>query len=112
MFITLEPKLQSKLDQAARRMGKPVEEIADEAIRSHLEELDARALAVEERAYQRLYPELHERYPQQYVAIHTGRVVDADPDFEALFLRVQAKLGDRVVLIRQVSDTPTKEYRC
>ena len=112
MSITLEPKLQTKLDQAARRMGKSVEELADEAIRAHLEELDARALEAEDRAYRQLYPELRQHYPQQYVAIHAGRLVDTDPDFEALFLRVQQQFGDRAVLIRQVGDTPMDVYIC
>ncbi len=115
MSITLEPKLQSKLDQVARRLGKSAEEVADAAIRAHLTELDAeldaRVLADEEQAYQRLYPELRERYWQQYVAIQAGRVIDAAPDFEAVYLRVRQQYGDRTVLIRRVGDTPVEEYR-
>jgi hypothetical protein len=111
MSITLDPKLQSQLVQIARRLGKSVEEIADEAIRAHLAELHDRALAEEDRAYQRLYPDLRERYWQQYVAVYAGRVVDADPDFETLFLRVQQQYGDRTVLIRRVTDSPLEEFR-
>ena len=110
MSITLEPKLQAQLDQTAQRLGKSAEEIASGAIRTHLEELDAHAIAEEDRAYQRLYPELRERYPQQYVAIYEGRVIDADPDFEELFVRIKKQLSDRIVLMRRVGDSPIEEY--
>lgn len=111
MSIPLEPKLQTKLDQIARQLGKSPEEIVDEAICADLEELDLHALEEEDAAYQRLYPELRERYPQQVVAIYGGRVVDMDPDFETLFLRVQEQYGDRAVLIRRVGETSHEEYR-
>jgi hypothetical protein len=110
MTITLEPKLQNKLDQTAQRLGKSPEEIASEAIRTHLEELDTQALDHEERAYQQLYPELRKQYSQQYVAIYEGRLVDSDSNFEELFLRIQKNLGDQAVLIRQVNDSPVEEY--
>jgi predicted DNA-binding protein len=111
MAITLRPSLQTKLDQIARRLGKSPEEIADEAIRAHLEELDMDALEEEMQAYERLYPELRQQYVGQIVAISTGRVVDADSDFEALFLRVQQQHGDRPVPFRRVGDTAVEEYR-
>jgi hypothetical protein len=110
MSITIESQLQRKLDQAAQRLGKPAEEIAEEAIRTRLEELDIQTLAEEERAYQRLYSTLRERYFQQYVAIYQGQVADSDPDFEELFLRLQKKFGDQVILIRQVNDSRIDEY--
>jgi hypothetical protein len=110
MSITLEPKLQTKLEQIAQQTGRSAEEIASEAIRTHLEELDARVLEDEQRAYQRLYPELRERYPQKYVAIYAGRVVDVDPDFEELFVRIKRQFGDQIVLMRRVGDSLVEEY--
>lgn len=106
MPITIAPELETKLDEAARRLGKPAAEIADDAIRARLEEIDADALAAEDIAYHNLYPELRLRYPRQVVAIYAGRVVDADPDFETLFLRIQPQFGDRPVLMRRVDDSP------
>ena len=110
MSITIESQLQRKLDQAAERLDKPAEEIAAEAIRTRLEELDIQALAEEERTYQRLYPELRERYFQQYVAIYKGHLVDSDSDFEELFIRLRREFGDQVILIRQVTDSLVDEY--
>ena len=111
MAISIEPALQSKLDRMAQFLGQPADEIAAEAIRVHLEELDTRALEVEAEAYARLHPQLKEHYLNQFVAIHNGQMVDVDADFEALFLRVQEKLGDRPVLIRRVGETHEEEYR-
>jgi len=37
--------------------------------------------------------------------------VDADADFEQIFLRVQARFGDLAVLIRQVGEAPDEEWR-
>jgi hypothetical protein len=71
---------------------------------------DSRICGEEDRAYRRLYLELRERYPQQYVAIYEGRVVDVDPDFEELFVRIKQQLGDRIVLMRRVGDSPVEEY--
>lgn len=43
------------------------------------------------------------RYPDQYVAIHGGRVIDHDRDFDALARRVFARLGTRPVLMPKVT---------
>lgn len=110
MSLTLEPQLQNKLDQAAERFGRSADEIASEAIRSRLEELAAQALNEEEQAFQRLYPELRENYLSQYVGIYQGRVVDADADFEELYLRIKRSFEDQTILIRQVNETPDEEY--
>lgn len=111
MSIRLEPKLQNKLDQVAQRLGRSADEIADEAIRAHLAELDVDALEEEERAYRRLYPELREHHLHQVVAICGGSLIDVDADFETLFLRIQRQVGDRAVLVRRVDDAPVEEYR-
>jgi hypothetical protein len=111
MTITLEPELQSKLERLAHQLGRPAADIADEAIRAHLEELVILALEEEERAYQQLYTELYTHYSGQVVAVFGGRVIDVDPDFETLFLRVQKRYPDQAVLIRRVSESPQQEYR-
>jgi hypothetical protein len=110
MSIAFEPKLQDKLDQIAQQLGKSAEEIAADAIRTHLENLNSQLLEAEERAYQQLLPALRQQYPQQYVAILKGDLLDHDADFEALFLRVKARVGNRAVLIRQVNDGPEEYY--
>lgn len=108
--ITIEPTLQTKLNQIAQSLGKPTEEIVNEAISEHLERLSEQKLEAEIRAFEQMYPDLKARYLNQFVAVHNGQVVDADADFEQLFLRVQARFGDLTVLIRQVGDSPDEEW--
>jgi hypothetical protein len=109
--ITIEPTLEVRLAQAAQHFEKPVEEITDEAIRDYLDRLDRLKLEAEIQAFEQMFEQLTTRYPQQYVAIHNGKVFDSDTDFEPLFLRVQARLGGIAVLIRQVTDAVTQEWR-
>lgn len=109
-LITLEPSLHSRLEQAAHDLGRPVEEIVAEAVGAHLRALDRQRLDAEIAAFEKLHPRLKETHLHQYVAIYHGQVVDVGPDFESLFERVHERLGDVVVLIRQVKETPDEEY--
>ena len=76
-----------------------------------MEWLEGRKLEAEVRAFERMHPRLVEAYLGQFVAVHEGRVVDADGDFEALFLRLQRRLGGVVVLIRRVEGEAGVELR-
>ncbi|GEM_PF-1655574 len=71
---------------------------------------DSDALQTEINAFKEQHSRLKEKYGGQFVAFYQGRLIDTDPTFEALFLRVQAKLGNRTVLIRQVTDSPDELY--
>lgn len=52
--------------------------------------------------YEAHRPELEQRYPDQYVAIVDGEVVDHDAEFAALAERVHARFGRRHVLMPRV----------
>ena len=108
--ITIEQTLQLRLAQAAQHLDKPVEEITDEAIRAYLDQLDQLKLETESQAFEQMFEQLKARFAHQFVAIHKGKVLDSDPDFEPLFLRVHARLGNASVLIRQVEDAPVQEW--
>ncbi len=110
MSIVVDPVLEIALDNMAQVLALPVEQIADDAIRSHLDYLRAQQLAQEAQAYARLHPELVKHFFNQFVAIHKGQLLDNDEDFETLFLRVQSRLGDLPVLIQQVLDSPVEEW--
>ena len=49
-----------------------------------------------------MHADLLQRYEGQHVAVYQGNVVDHDPDLLALYLRIDQKYPDDVVLIRQV----------
>ncbi|MFO7537981.1 MAG: DUF5678 domain-containing protein [Chloroflexota bacterium] len=68
------------------------------------------AVAQEEAAFYRLHPELWQKYPGQYVAIHNEEVVDHDADQVALYLRVKARYPGQFVWIAPVKETPVEEY--
>ncbi|HRJ42044.1 MAG: hypothetical protein KJZ86_01110 [Caldilineaceae bacterium] len=111
MAIVVDSRLESAVERLARMLARPAQQIADEAIRAHLAYLRAQQLEEEAQAYLRLHPALVKPYKNQFVALHKGRVVDSDADFEELFLRVQSRLGDLPVLIQQVLDSPVEEWR-
>jgi predicted transcriptional regulator len=109
--ITIESKLETRLLQAAERLEKPVAEITDEAIRTYLEWLDHQKLEAEIQAFEKMHEQLRARFAQQFVAIHNGKLIDHDLEFETLFLRVQARLGNTCVLIRHVEDALVHEWQ-
>lgn len=109
--ITLEPTLQNWLEQIAQATGKSPKDIVNEALGEHLERLSEQQLEAEIQAFEKMYPDLKQKYYGHFIAISAGQVVDMGEDFESLFLRVQARFGNLLVLIRQVGDTPTPEWR-
>ena len=54
--ITIEPKLQIRLDQVARSLGKPADDIVNEAVSDHLEHLSELKLEAEIRAFEHMPP--------------------------------------------------------
>jgi hypothetical protein len=109
--VIIEPTLQDQLEQIAQATGQTVKEIVNEALREHFERLEEQKLEAEIQIFETMYPELKRLYPDQFVAIVEGQVVDTAADFESLFLRIQARFGDTPVLIRQVGTTSSEEWR-
>ncbi len=109
--LVIDRSLRSRLDEYARFLRRPVQEITTDAIRAQLDKLADAKLDAEIAVFQRLWPQLREHYDQQFVAIHAGQVVDNDLEFEPLFLRVRQRFGELVVLIRQVNETPDEVFR-
>lgn len=62
------------------------------------------AMQQEEAVFRRMQKELNEKYPDQFVAIFGGRVVDHDDDDELLLNRIDKRYPTDVVLIRHVTD--------
>ena len=109
--IALQPDLVERVRQITRSKGATVQDFVNQAVREHLEQLDDQKLEAKAQAFERMHPQLLRQYLGQFVAVHEGQVVDADVDFEALFLRLQKRLGDVPVLIRPVNAEPTLELR-
>ncbi len=75
-------------------------------------ELDEEATP-EMRTYIALHPMLKEKYLGQYVAIYQGKLIDHDPDHEALYRRIDAQYPDEFVWISPVEEEaiPTLTFR-
>lgn len=66
------------------------------------------AVTREQMAYHSLHSHLWAAYPNQYVAIFDGTLVDYDSDGAALSERVEQSYPDQFVLIRRVEQTPER----
>ena len=68
-------------------------------------------LVVRERqAYIALHPTLLKNYPNQYVAIHNGQLVDHDPNGLVLSLRIRQQFPDQFVWIAPVKAQAIEEW--
>jgi hypothetical protein len=96
--------------------------VSDNAVQTTFEVTPPRPeLSKGEREYQaflRLIPELLPTHRGQYVAIHEGKVVDADADDIALVRRVHDRIGYVPIHVGLVTDRPPvvrvphyREYR-
>ncbi len=65
----------------------------------------------EQRAFQRLLPELLQTHRDQYVAIHEGKVVDSGSDKLEVAGRAYARFGYIPILVTLVSDQPQPPIR-
>ena len=54
-------------------------------------------------------PDWQDQYPEEYVAVHNGQVVDHDHDLRTLHLRVFQLLGHVPVLLKKITRQPQRE---
>ena len=109
--IALQPDLVERVHRITKSKGTTVKDFVNQAVRERLEQLEDQKLKAEVQAFERMHPQLVKQYLGQFVAVHGGQIVDTDVDFEALFLRLEKRLGDVPVLIRPVSVEPAPELR-
>lgn len=107
--IHLQPALMQQLEQAAAEQKAAPEQLVETAVRAYLRQLDRDRIRAEAEAYSALHTELTKKYVDQYVAIHNGRLVDNDKDFQAIHSRVRQRFGNQPVLIRLVETKPERE---
>lgn len=113
--ITLPDAVYRRAQATARLTSRPVPEVlADvlvEAFPATYVSPDREAMEREQTAFDRLHESLLADYEGQYVAIHGGKLVDADRDPISLARRILAGYPDQVVHIRQVRRDPEQELR-
>ncbi|MBX3059336.1 MAG: hypothetical protein KF770_22935 [Anaerolineae bacterium] len=65
----------------------------------------------EQIAYLAQHHTLMSQYAGQYVAIYHGQLIDHDPDFTALYQRIDPQYPDEFVLMKQVRPLPEPMLR-
>jgi hypothetical protein len=108
--LAVSEKTMARLNKIADDKGISTRQLAEQAIRQFLRDEVRQILQRETEAFRSLYPELLEKYSDQFVAIYQGRIIDWDKDQFALFLRVDQKYPDTPVLIKQVLPEPEEIY--
>lgn len=80
--------------------------IAAEAFRHHLWELDRRKISQESKTYRQRHTELKAQYLAQYIAMRDSQVVDHHSDFQVLRQRTRQRFGRAPMMITLVAETP------
>ncbi|MDQ4076253.1 MAG: DUF5678 domain-containing protein [Chloroflexota bacterium] len=106
IHLSVPDKVYQQAAQVAQRTNRSIEDVLTDTLVRAFPPLHVHAkrdqMQQEEAAFEALHPTLLERYPDEYVAIHGGAVVDHDRDEIALVQRLDAHYPQQVVLIRQV----------
>ncbi len=88
--IVLRADLLEALDRNAEQEARSVNEIVNEALERYLHERHIAKLDAEIAAFEKLHPELRQKYLGQWVAVHEQQLVDHDSDRATLYKRVRA----------------------
>src|SRR5262249_13181716 len=107
--IVLRDDLRKMIEEDVAQEAKSVSELVNEAVEHYVVGRQRAKLDQEIAAYEALYPELVQKHPGRWVAIHGRQLVDCDADGSALAPRVHAKYGRTPVLVRQVTSEPADE---
>jgi predicted transcriptional regulator len=109
LTITLQPDIAGQVTELASNNHISTDAFVDQALRNHLAHFRREKIHSETAAFQQQQAMLLERYPEQYVAIHNGELIDHDADLRTLHLRIHARLGRMPVLLKQVTHEPERE---
>jgi predicted transcriptional regulator len=107
--ITLKSDLTRQIEQLAGTQQTEQELFIDKAVRQYIAQLRQEKIRAESLAFDAQVETLASQYPNQYVAMHHGEVIDHDPDIRALHLRIFARMGHTPVLLKKVNPTPQQE---
>ena len=105
-MIDLNPPLLEQIQGIAQWQRVSTDELTARALSSYLDRLEWEKLQSEMDAFQAQLPALLAAYPDQYVAIHEGRVIDHDTDLRTLHSRVYASMGAVPILLQKVTRDP------
>ena len=108
--IQLVPDLAEQIESLVGGDPARTQAFIENAVRTHIAHLHQTKIRQETEAFQAQHQELLATYPDQYIAMHQGKVIGHDTDLRALHLRVYQQVGHTPVLLKKVaSTTVTKE---
>ena len=108
--VILQPELMEQLEQVAAEQAVMPEQVLETAVRAYLRQLEREKIKAEAEAFRSMHAELVEKYLGRCVAIHDGKVVDHDEDFQSLHTRIRQRFGRQPVLLRRVEVEPERVW--
>ena len=104
-----EQSLVDRLHQLARQQGGGAEQVLEAAVRDYLDRFEKEAIHRETEHFWAIHHDLLEQYSGEFIALHSGQVVDHDREITALEKRVRQKYGWLPVLIAPVHPEERRE---
>jgi hypothetical protein len=104
-----EQSLVARLQQLARQQGGGPEQVLEDAVRDYLDRYEKEAIHRETEYFWAIHTDLLEKFAGEYVALHSGQVVDHDREVSRLEKRVRQRFGWLPVLIAPVRPGSRKE---
>jgi hypothetical protein len=111
--LQISPQLYQRAQRIAKKRHQEVQDVLLESLVLNDEDndlTDDEVIWREEMAFQRLHPELVQRYLGEFVAVLEGKVIDHDIDQVALYKRIRQRYPKQFVLISPVTKNPVEEY--
>jgi hypothetical protein len=103
--IQLVPDLAKQIESLVGGDPASTQAFIENAVRTHIAQLHQTKIRQETEAFKAQHQELLATYPDQYIAMHQGNVIDHDTDLRTLHLRVYQQVGHTPVLLKQVAST-------
>ena len=113
--LTIPHLLYERAKRIAQNQHREVTDVVVEVLEQGLPAMEIEQKKTTERerekqAFHRLHSDLWQKYPQEYVAVYDGEIVDHDVNRAALLERIDNQYPDVFVLIRQVREEPEIVY--
>lgn len=108
MTINLKSETLTDLEALATQYNIDADKLFTDALKTYRRRLEETKIENEKQSYLRLHKQLKETYLGQFIAMHHGKIIDQDQNFETLHQRIRQKYGREAILIRRVEGEPDR----
>jgi Family of unknown function (DUF5678) len=102
MTVPLPAPIERQVTKIARSQDVTPDELAQKAIQAYVQAEAVQILDRETIAFRAMHAALLVQYPGEYVAVHQGQLIDHDTKLGNIYLRIDEKYPDEIILIKQV----------